>query len=864
MADWFSEMIESVSDDVVASPETAARLELTDRVTRKDLKDAAVRSEDELRTQFAYSVKAIQEIRDSIHRLQQEALPLEWNAVAAARQRLWRFSDPRFRRVSYEGRRASDPRNPRVSNKRRGLRRWLGMSIDKNEESGSSDQKVLRAKARQAYDDAVSHYQQAIADRQVDDLQPIRSLWTEIDQRQSMLRDLLNSALMLKVNEVVDAVLDASYERDFSYAEPPVLTDPLGVSVQPVNTAAHRKIKYLIEKVGSGTIGVAGPRGSGKSTLLSQFAITVKMGDQPAQWGVCVPAPTRYDPRDFLLYLFAQLCVEVLGPTQARQVESHLTSHNAPAERGLRLSGIVAFAGIVALACCAVVIGLRSAHLGEPPRRMTDLTVASCLATVFLLSAPPAYALLGSLNRPRTLRRSRRGRGRSRRPVSPQRNFLIRLTLLLNVALALAGLTAAALFALLVAGYAPDPGYLAAGALAVASAVSLVAWASAKRFWTPRPDSLYSPRDPEPESWYRSAEDWYAKVKFQQSFTAGWSGALTVGSSSLPAQLQTGTNRSAEVTRLAMSTPEIVGAIKSFAQILSRQVSAYPSEHRVPVIIGVDELDKIEDPREAQAFLNQIKGLFGDSSCLFLISISDDAMAAFERRGMPFRDTFDSSLSSVVTLSYLSRREARTLTGSRLVGVQEPVADLLFVLAGGLPRDLVRLIRQAVEAREQGRNRLESLAQDLIAAEIGAKKKAVLARARAVEPCPARDHLLSWAARSYDPARVYDVGRYFAVLLGQAVSLLDKDCDGTAHQPAGLDTDGCLAREMGAYGYWLATVGQIFMACSTREHFTEAETVGSDRSFERLAEARQSFSLGPDYVLATLKEIRMAWALPDG
>jgi hypothetical protein len=50
-------------------------------------------------------------------------------------------------------------------------------------------------------------------------------------------------------------------------------------------------------------------------------------------------------------------------------------------------------------------------------------------------------------------------------------------------------------------------------------------------------------------------------------------------------------------------------------------------------VIGIDEVDKIEDPAEARAFFNQIKGLFGDASCLFLISISDDAMAAFERRG---------------------------------------------------------------------------------------------------------------------------------------------------------------------------------------------------------------------------------------
>src|ERR1700733_11516655 len=120
-------------------------------------------------------------------------------------------------------------------------------------------------------------------------------------------------------------------------------------------------------------------------------------------------------------------------------------------------------------------------------------------------------------------------------------------------------------------------------------------------------------------------------------------------------------------------------------------------ERSVPVVIGIDEVDKIEDPRTAQAFFNQIKGLFGDTRCLFLISISDDAMAAYERRGLPLRDAFDSSLATVITLPYLTRQAARTLTGSRLVRITEPSADLLYVLSGGLPRELVRLIRRAVD-----------------------------------------------------------------------------------------------------------------------------------------------------------------------
>jgi len=71
------------------------------------------------------------------------------------------------------------------------------------------------------------------------------------------------------------------------------------------------------------------------------------------------------------------------------------------------------------------------------------------------------------------------------------------------------------------------------------------------------------------------------------------------------------------------------------------------------VVIGIDELDKIQSAEEAVQFVDDIKSIFGIPGCFFLISISDDALADFERRGLPFRNAFDSAFDEVIALNYL-------------------------------------------------------------------------------------------------------------------------------------------------------------------------------------------------------------------
>jgi hypothetical protein len=115
------------------------------------------------------------------------------------------------------------------------------------------------------------------------------------------------------------------------------------------------------------------------------------------------------------------------------------------------------------------------------------------------------------------------------------------------------------------------------------------------------------------------------------------------------------------------------------------------------VIIGIDELDKMQ-PADARELLNDVKVLFGEANCFYLVSMSEDAMSSFERRGMPIRDVFDSSFDAVLHVDRLDAKESSTLLRQRVVGMGDAGYMLCHLLAGGLPRELIRTARSIRDA----------------------------------------------------------------------------------------------------------------------------------------------------------------------
>ena len=181
-----------------------------------------------------------------------------------------------------------------------------------------------------------------------------------------------------------------------------------------------------------------------------------------------------------------------------------------------------------------------------------------------------------------------------------------------------------------------------------------------------------------------------ARVRYLQTFTSGWSGSLNLPGGGTSGQYSRSTARAEQ----PLSYPEIVDEFRDFARDVAADMHRYDGR----VFIGVDELDKIGSAEQAERFLNEIKGIFGIPHLYFMVSVSDDALTAFERRGLPLRDAFDSSFDEIIHVGPLSYLESRRLLYRRVIGLSEPYVALCHCLAGGLARDVIRAARQVVRA----------------------------------------------------------------------------------------------------------------------------------------------------------------------
>ena len=112
-----------------------------------------------------------------------------------------------------------------------------------------------------------------------------------------------------------------------------------------------------------------------------------------------------------------------------------------------------------------------------------------------------------------------------------------------------------------------------------------------------------------------------------------------------------------------------------------------------PIVIGIDELDKLPTPAAARALLRDIKGIFEIPGVYFLVSVSEEASAALQLGTLQSggRNEFNSSFYTIIELPPLESKGAKLLLEKRNYAVEDSQTDALCLVSAGNQRELVRI-----------------------------------------------------------------------------------------------------------------------------------------------------------------------------
>lgn len=359
---------------------------------------------------------------------------------------------------------------------------------------------------------------------------------------------------------------------------------------------------------------------------------------------------------------------------------------------------------------------------------------------------------------------------------------------------------------------------------------------------------------PEADDSARRAREYLREARYLETFTGTTSASVSPPTGIFGVSRQTSTSRS-EVPR---SYPEMVSAFRAFLEAVAAEVRASGGR----LIIGVDELDKIGDPDQAQRFINEMKVILGVPNCYYLIAVSDDALASYEMRGLPVRDAFDSAFDEIIHVGYLRLDESRRLLSERVIGMYEPFICLCHCISGGLPRDLIRTARHAVSsarlsaqtADEANRaDSITSISHTLVLGELAAKLHAAGVKVAGQSPRPAEARFLYSLQRiASDPHDLHLPDRLVTALSDLEETHGTFDISGSS---------GPIA-ELASWVFFLGTILEIFNEGLSEDKIKAGISDNSGMSkFDQISLARRTLSTDPAQAWLAITAIRRDWGI---
>jgi hypothetical protein len=345
----------------------------------------------------------------------------------------------------------------------------------------------------------------------------------------------------------------------------------------------------------------------------------------------------------------------------------------------------------------------------------------------------------------------------------------------------------------------------------------------------------------------RHAAELLGYIEYAQTLSTGLQQTWTAGiGGNFPLSFANASSSGSSWARQPWSVP---AAVEQFRKLARETVRSHGG-----VIIGIDELDKLEYDKST-AFLNDIKAVFGVPGTFFLVSVSENAAAGFERRGVPFRDVFDSSFDDIITVGYLTWQQSQELLNRLVVGMPAPFAALCHVFAGGLARDLIRAARSVLADREPGAELvLSAAAGRLCLEEMLGKAHGVFRELATLSSDAFAMSLLAHVQSSDESFR--EPGDYLQWSEHVAGWITDTSANGDFAATGGAALR--FARELAVFGYFTATVQEFFGPGLSHSVFEAAD-------IDRLARARQAMAVSPVVAERYVAEFRSklpGWQVP--
>jgi hypothetical protein len=294
------------------------------------------------------------------------------------------------------------------------------------------------------------------------------------------------------------------------------------------------------------------------------------------------------------------------------------------------------------------------------------------------------------------------------------------------------------------------------------------------------------------------------------------------------------------------------------------------SPARARLVVGIDEIDRIEDAGNAEKFLNDIKAIFGIPNCFYVASLSADALANFERRVVSTRTAFDTTFDTVMRIGPLELGTARQMLERRAIGLPYPFITLCYVLSGGVPRELMRIARSIFDVRTDVRSGSADeaavtcavIAPRVISREMESLRQGLMPPATQLN-VPGATELIELLDDPDWPSRdTRDDLAKLTKVIGQRALFQDETGNTAA---AAKICDG-----LAAASYFFLTVDELFrtrldqiVAELKRYDATRDRDADLARSIHLIARARAAIGVNPALAVTRVRAIRKNYCLPD-